>query len=124
MPAASELEKGKFFEYKGELLQVMRRELVNCGTHSHTKLKFNVCNIYGKHEKVVTFAHNDSVDLVEIYRNKATVISKSAARLQIMDTETYETSDATAEKELLDLLKEGDEVTYIVYKGKKILGKK
>jgi len=44
---ASDLDRGKFFEYKGQILQVTRRSLVNCGTHSHTKLVFTVVDVEG-----------------------------------------------------------------------------
>jgi translation elongation factor P/translation initiation factor 5A len=122
--AASELEKGKFFEYKGEILQVTRRSLVGCGTHSHTKLVFTVCDISGKKEKEITMGHNDKVDIIDITKKRANVISKSDTGLQIMDGISFETLDATAEPEILATLNEGDEITYIDYKGIRVLGKK
>ena len=121
---ASGLERGNFFEYKGEVLQVLRRSLVNCGTHSHTKLVFTVCDIYGKREREITMAHNDKVDMLDIIKKRANVISKSNGLVQIMDAQSYETLDGTADPEIMDTLNEGDEVTFIEYKGIKVLGKK
>jgi len=122
--AASELEKGKFFEYKGEVLQVQRRSLVNCGTHSHTKLVFTVCDINGKREREITMGHNEKVDMIDITKKKANVISKSENGLQIMDNVSYETLDATAEPDVLASIKEGEEIIYVEYKGVRVLGKK
>lgn len=121
---ATDLERGKFFEYKGELLQVLVRNLVTCGTHSHTKLVFTVCNLEGKQEKKITMAHNDRVDIVDIIKKKATVISISGNDVQIMDIQSYETLDAKADPSVLSTLLEGDEIIYIEYKGIQILGKK
>ncbi len=121
---ASGLERGNFFEYKGEVLQVLRRSLVNCGTHSHTKLVFTVCDIYGKKEREITMGHNDKVDMLDIIKKRANVLSKSNGFVQIMDAQSYETLDGTADPEIMDTLNEGDEVTFIEYKGIKVLGKK
>ncbi len=114
---ASDLERGKFFEYKGEVLQVLRRSLVNCGTHSHTKLVFTVCDINGRKDREITMGHNEKVDIIDIMKKKATVISKSGDSLQIMDAQSYETFDAACEAEILETLAVGDEITFIDYKG-------
>jgi translation elongation factor P/translation initiation factor 5A len=121
---ASDLERGKFFEYKGEALQVLRRGLVACGTHSHTKLVFTVCDINGKKEREITMAHNDKVDMIDINKRKASVISKTDSSVQVMDASTYETLDGLCDPDILATLEEGDEVTYIEYKGIRVLGKK
>jgi translation elongation factor P/translation initiation factor 5A len=121
---ASDLERGKFFEYKGEIVQILRRSLVNCGTHSHTKLVFTVCDINGKKEKEITMGHNDKVDALDITKKKANVLSISGGKLQIIDAMSYETLDASAEPEVMEELSEGDEITYIDYKGIKVLPKK
>lgn len=121
---ASDLDRGKFFEYKNELLQVTAKNLVTSGTHSHTKLVFTVCNIQGKKERKITLAHNDRVDIIDIMKKKATIISISGKDVQIMDINTYETLDATADSQILSTLTEGDEIVYIEYKGFQVLGKK
>ena len=121
---ASDLERGKFFEHKGELLQVLRRSLVNVGTHSHTKLVITASDINGKKEREIVLGHNDQVDMVDVLRKRANVISKSPSLIQIMDPVSYATLDATCEPDILETLNEGDEVVYIEYKGVRILGKK
>lgn len=122
--AASDLERGKFFEYKREVLQVLRRSLVNCGTHSHTKLVFTVCDLNGRKEHDMTMGHNEKVDIIDITKKKANVISKSDNGLQIMDSVTYETLDAICDPEILKSIEEGDEIIYVEYKGIRVLGKK
>ncbi|MFH0875663.1 MAG: hypothetical protein V1859_07030 [archaeon] len=116
MASASDLERGKFFEYKNELFQVVRKELVNCGTHSHTKLKLACTDLKGKKDKTLTLGHNDQVDLVEIMKKTGNIISKSETGVQVMDPFTYETLDANCDKELLETLNEGDEVVFVEYK--------
>jgi translation elongation factor P/translation initiation factor 5A len=125
MATAADLERGKFFDYKGEILEVTRKELVNCGTHSHTKLKLSVRDITGKRERVVTFAHNDKVDMIDVMKKTGTVVSKTASAVQIMDGQSYETLDAKGEPDVMASLSEGDEVLFLDMNGDvRIIGKK
>jgi translation initiation factor 5A len=117
MATASELGKGSCFEYKGEPVRVMKKEVVVYGTHSHSKLKLYCRPVFGGGEKIVTFAHEDKVEILDIKKKSGTVIAKLGNRVQIMDGHTYETLDAEIEPELLDELKEGDQIIFVDYKG-------
>jgi translation initiation factor 5A len=121
--AASDLEKGKFFIYKGEVLQVMRKSLVNVGTHSHTKLVITASDLNGKKIRELVMGHNDRVEMIEVMKKKGTVLSIIGEKLQIMDSHSYETLDASCDKDLFSTLHEGDEITYVDYKEVRILGK-
>ena len=124
MALASELERGKFFEYKGEILQVIKKERVDVGTHSHSKLKFTAVNLSGKGERVLTFAHNDRVDFIDITKKIASVISKTPDSIQIMDSYSYETLDTSVEPSLHSEVNVGDEVkrgdTLLIYEAMKM----
>lgn len=124
MANASDLDRGKFFIHQGELWQVLRKGVISVGTHSHTKLSFTVCDINGKKQRDMILAHNDKVDTADILKKKANIIAKSDSSLQIMDSQTYETLDATCEPEILSDLNIGDEIIFIEYQGVKVLGKK
>ena len=121
MASASELEKGKCFEYKGDFYRVKRKELVAYGTHSHTKLKIIVEPAFGGGEKTFTFAHQDKVDVVDIIKKKAQVIAKSDNNLQIMDSQSYETFDAEADSEIMGKIEEGDIVIFVNHNNKTIV---
>ena len=89
MSTASELKKGSCFRHKGDILRVTRKELVAYGTHSHTKLKLFVQNVFGGGEKELTMMHHDKVELIEVQKKSATVIAKLQDKLQIMDSQLY-----------------------------------
>jgi translation elongation factor P/translation initiation factor 5A len=125
MSNASDVERGNFIEHNGELLQVVRKEVISVGTHSHSKLKFYVVGLEGKGEKSIVLAHNDKVEILDIIRKTAIVLSKSPQKIQIMDTVSYETLDAECEPSIMQEINEGDEVIYISYNGiVKVLHKK
>ena len=122
MASATDLSNGKCFLHKGDVVKVIKKELVTYGTHSHTKLKLFVEYLFTGKKDIVTMAHQDSVELVDVMKKKATVISKSP--LQIMDMISYETLDAEADTDVLDTIKENDIVIFVDYKGKiKVLEK-
>ena len=115
MASASELQKGKYFEYRGEILQVVRKEIVAYGTHSHSKLKITAEDLHGKGQKTFTLAHEDKVDILDIRKKTATIIAKLQDKVQIMDPISFETLDASISPELFNEVKEGDEVIFIDY---------
>ena len=118
MSTASELEKGTYFIYNGEPVKVLRKEAVSVGTHSHTKLKFFVQGLRDKGERTAIFQHSDRVDKIEIIRKQGQIISKSGNKVQLMDMLSYETLDAILPSELLDVVNEGDSVTFVELNGK------
>ena len=117
MATASELKKGKFFEISGSIYQVVRKEIVAYGTHSHSKLKITAADLFTKKNKDFTFMHEDRVDVLDLMKKTANVISKSASGVQIMDPVSYETLDAECDKDVLSDVNEGDEVIFINHEG-------
>ena len=122
---AKELQKGMYISYNNEILKINRKEVVACGTHSHSKTKLFLQPLFGKGEKTINMAHHDSVDAVDIVKKEGQVISKTSDKVQLMDTRSYETLDADVDKELLAEIKEGDTVIFIGLNGKtKVLEKR
>ena len=117
MSIASELEKGNYFIYNGEPVKITRKEVVSVGTHSHTKLKFYIQGLRDKGERTAVFQHSDRVEKIDIMRKQGQIISKTANKVQVMDSVTYETLDSALPPELSDV-NEGDTVTFIELNGK------
>ena len=118
MSTASELERGTYFIYNNEPVRVLRREVIVVGTHSHSKLKFYIQGLNEKSERSVNFHHTDKVEIVDIVRKLGQVISKTNHRVQLMDMTTYETLDVNTPEGLFNEINEGDQVTFIDFKGK------
>jgi translation initiation factor 5A len=125
MTTAKELKAGNYVNINNEVLKVVRKEVVAYGTHSHSKTKLFVQGLFSKGEKSFNLNHHDHVDVLDIIRKKGQAISKSDDKVQVMDIVSYETIDADADPELFSSINEGDEVTFINYKGRAmVLGKK
>ena len=117
MTEAKELQKGMYISYNNEIFKVTRKEVVACGTHSHSKTKLFVQPLFGGGEKPINLAHHDSVDVVDIIKKEGQVIAKMAGKVQLMDTRSYETMDADVDDGLLKEISEGDNVTFISFRG-------
>ena len=113
MATAKDLENGSYFLHNREIMKVIRKELVAYGTHSHTKLKIFAQPLLSRGEKAITMMHHDKVEILDIMKKEAQVISKLQGKLQIMDIQSYETFDAHAEPALVEQINEGDIVTFI-----------
>ena len=123
MAVASELKKGDYFKHNNEIFKLIRKELVAYGTHSHSKLKLYIQGLDKKGEKTINLHHTDKVEILNIIRKAAQVISKTEDKVQIMDSVSFETIDADLPEELE--INEGDEVTFIDLEGNiKILEKR
>ena len=107
------VKPGHYILHKDEPYRVIKNQIVVTGTHSHTKNKLEMKGLFNdKYESVVHPPH-DKLEDVEIIRKKAQLLSKTGNVGQVMDMVSYETFDAN----LPDGLNEGDEVTYIEFKG-------
>ena len=118
MPSASELKKGSYFIHDDKPVRVNRKEVVVYGTHSHSKLKLFISGLSQKGERSINLHHTDKVEIINIIRKTAQVISKTNDKVQIMDNVSYETLDANAPQELFDELREGNLVTFVDLNGK------
>lgn len=125
MATATDLKKGSYFIHNGKLVEVSRREIVAYGTHSHSKLKIFFHGLSERGESSINLHHADRVEIVDIMRKTGQVISKTNSGIQVMDTMTYETLSVSAPEEILNEIKEGDEVVFIDFNGSvQIIGKK
>ena len=117
MASASELKKGSYFIHNNEPVRVNRKEIVAYGTHSHSKLKLFIQGLSDKSEKTINMHHTEKVEIIDIIRKSGQVIAKTDDKIQIMDAVSYETLDGKAQEDLHNELKEGDQVTFVDFKG-------
>ncbi len=118
MVLAKDIQSGEYFRYKGDILRIVRKEVVAVGTHSHSKSKLIVQNLEGGGEKQLVFAHEDKLESVDVIKSKAQVILKTQDSVQIMDLSSYETLNAEINNELLEQLNEEDQVMYVEIDGR------
>jgi len=107
-----------FIVIHNDIYKILRKDVIACGTHSHSKTKLFVQHIMGGGEKTFTFAHQDRMDVPEIENRVGQVISKGDGKLNVMDTASYETLDVDAASDIIRGVKEGSTVFFFTYNGK------
>jgi len=110
-----ELIRGDHVVHRDEPCRVIKKEIIAVGTHSHTKVKITVQNVFSGTTETLNLAPHTNVEDVEIIRKKGQIVANQP--LQVMDLVSYETLSATTNDELQQQLQEGDEITFIEFKG-------
>ena len=81
-------------------------------------------NLIDGTKKVKLYPGHDKVEVPIIEKESAQVLSISGKKANIMDMKTYETFDINIPEEFKEQIKEGDQVTYWIILGEKILKQK
>jgi translation initiation factor 5A len=117
MVEASSLKRGDFVVQDGAPYLVEKAQAVVVGRHSHTKMKIDLLNMFSGERRSLSAATGEEFEKVEIIRKHGQFISKTEeGRGQVMDMVNFGVLDCEI-KEGVEL-NEGDEVTYIDFKGR------
>jgi len=113
------LKRGDYIDIEGEPFRVLGIQSVVTSKHTHTKIKFDAIGMFSGNKKAFSVPHDEGFDKVDLIRKHGQLISKTSDTTgQVMDIRDYAIYDAEISKELMEGLNEGDEVTYIDFKGK------
>ena len=115
MAEIKKLKKGNYIVYNGEPCVIKDLQFVVYGTHTHTKAKIVLQNLFTGKMIETSMPLHEQLQEADIIRKCATIISKAKDKLQIMDAVNYETFDADVEEGLIEEADEGDNVTYIQF---------
>lgn len=107
---ANELSRGEYVEVEGEPCVVRRESTSMPGKHGHAKKKLEVAGLFDGRRRTLSLGVHDEVEVPDVRRNDAQVVSVQGGVAQLMDLDSYETFDV----ETGDLdLENGDEVMYV-----------
>lgn len=122
MVEAGTLKKGDYVVYDGAPYLVVARGGIITGTHSHAKTKLEILSIFTGEKRVLTMPDSEDMEIADIIRKHGQLIAKTGeGEGQVMDMRDFSVRDANIPKELN--IHEGDEITFIEFKGKaQILG--
>jgi len=120
MVAASSLKKGEFVEQDSEPYYVEKAKAVVIGRHSHTKMKIDLQNMFSGERRSLSASTGEEFEKVDVIRKHGQLIANTGdRRAQVMDMKEFGILDCEIKKGL-DLI-EGDEITYIDFKGRAMI---
>lgn len=114
------MKRGDFVVQGGEPFFVEKAQSVVVGSHSHTKMKIDLMNMFSRERRSLSAATGEEFEKVDIIRKHGQLIAKTGDKsAQVMDMVDFGVLDCEI-KEGIDL-NEGDEVTYIDFKGRAMI---
>ncbi len=119
MVEAGSLKRGDYVDIDGEPFRILSLQSVVTSRHTHTKIKLEALGMFTDNKKALSIPQDEKFEKVELIRKHGQLISKTSVdACQVMDLREYSIHDATISKDLLERLGEGDEVTYIDFRGR------
>ena len=124
MNEIGKMKVGRYIVLNGEPRQITNMSKSAPGKHGHAKYRVDAKNIFtGSKSNVVMTAHQH-VQVPNLKKQNAQVLSISDNMAQIMDMESYETFDIEIPEELSGQLESGNTVMYWEIMGKRVLKQK
>ena len=121
---ASTLKVGSYVILDGKACKVSDIQLAKTGKHGSVKCRLSAISIIDDTKIIKIMPGHDKVEVPIIEKESAQVLSISGSTANVMDMKTYETFDLKIPEELKSEIKEGDQVTYWIILGEKVLMRK
>ena len=117
----NEIGKGSFIIIDGVPCKVVDIETSAPGKHGSAKNRITAIGIFdGQKKTLLKPAHTD-VEVPDIRKKRAQVVSMTENSVQLMDLETYEMYDSAIPEELKKTIKAGAEVEVLEAMGRRII---
>ncbi len=108
----SHLKPGRYVLVDEQVCQVKDLDISKPGKHGASKARITAIGVFDDVKRTLMQSATDDAESPIIDRGTAPVVADLGARLQIMDTASYQTFDLPKPKDISGL-KAGDEVEYI-----------
>jgi translation initiation factor 5A len=117
----NEIGKGSFIIIDGVPCKVVDMETSAPGKHGSAKNRITAIGIFdGQKKTLLKPAHSD-VEVPDIRKKRAQVVSMTENSVQLMDLESYEMYDSAIPEELKKTIKAGSEVEVLEAMGRRII---
>ena len=121
---AGNLKKGDAITLDNKHYIITKLETSTTGKHGHTKVRLEAEDIFGKSKKVTVVPGHERIEVPEIKKQNAQVLTVKEKKANIMDLDTYETIDVKIDESLVGEIEEEETVEYWDVEGDKIIKRK
>jgi translation initiation factor 5A len=121
MAEIGKLKEGRYIVINGEPHIISNMQKSAPGKHGHAKYRVEAKNMFTGNKTVIVMTAHAHIEVPNLRKQKANVLSVSGTSAQIMDMETYETFDLEIPEELQAQVEAGKIILYWQIMGKKIM---
>ncbi|MBS3815884.1 MAG: translation initiation factor IF-5A, partial [Hadesarchaea archaeon] len=109
----SELREKEIIFVEGEPAKIKKISSSMPGKHGHAKYSIQTIGVFDGRKRNLSEPSESKVEIPDVERGKAQVISLSGPTAQLMSMSDYETFEVEVSSDLQGDLSEGDEVEFI-----------
>lgn len=121
LKSAKEIGKGSFIIIDGIPCRIVDIETSAPGKHGAAKSRITAIGIFDGSKKTLLLSGHGEVQVPEIKKKRAQVVSITENMAQLMDLENYEIFDSPIPADLKGLIKAGGEVEVLETMGKRVI---
>ena len=121
MAEIGKLKEGRYIVINGEPHIITNMQKSAPGKHGHAKYRVEAKNMFTGNKTVIVMTAHAHIEVPNLRKQKANVLSVSGTSAQIMDMENYETFDLEIPEELQSQVEAGKIILYWQIMGKKIM---
>lgn len=121
LKSAKEIGKGSFILIDGVPCRIVEIETSAPGKHGAAKSRITAVSIFENVKKTLLLSGHGEVQVPEIKKRRAQVVSITENSVQLMDMESYEIYDSGIPEDLKGSLKAGAEVEVLEAMGRRII---
>ena len=121
MAEIGKLKEGRYIVVNGEPHIITNMQKSAPGKHGHAKYRVEAKNMFTGNKTVIVMTAHAHIEVPNLQKQKANVLSVSGNSAQIMDMETYETFDLEIPDELKKDVESGKTILYWEIMGKRIM---
>lgn len=118
-----EIKTGRFILIDGIPCRVVEIETSAPGKHGAAKMRITAVGVFDNAKRTLLTPSHADAEAPIINKTKAQVVSQSGNRVQLMDSETYETFEIDIPEEFRASIKQGTEVELLVYGDNKAISR-
>jgi translation initiation factor 5A len=115
------LKKGDTIIIDGSPCKITDTSTSRPGKHGHAKVNLTAVGMLDEKKRNIIMPGHDKVEAPIVEKKNAQVLSLAGNKVNVMDSESYETFDLDIPEELKSEIKEGVEVLYWEIMGMKII---
>jgi len=122
MIEVKKLRKGDYIVHKDKPYRVRNIGTKVMGSHSHTITKIELESLLDRAKDTITKSSHERLEDLKIVRRLGQYISPASdGRVQVMAMDDYEVFEAEVLPDVVGQLKQGGNLTFVEFKGRKIV---
>ncbi len=121
LKSAKEIGKGSFILIDGVACRIVEIETSAPGKHGAAKSRITAVGIFDGQKKTLLLSGHGEVQVPDIRKKRAQVVSITENSAQLMDLESYDIFDSAIPEDMKSAIKAGVEVEVLEAMGKRII---